>query len=95
MKLAKSELKQIIREEIQKAIEEVDFKGNVGNVVKHRRQRAEYNEKHDKLFDQAQKAIDAGEPEKAYQYLAQAKELTKAFEKNPFGARAHVEKDKK
>jgi len=34
--------------------------------------------------EQAQKAIDAGEPEKAKQYLAQAKELTQAFEKNPF-----------
>ena len=84
MKLAKSELKQIIREEIQKAIEEVDFKRNVGNVVKHREKSAEYKEKHSRLFALTQKAIDAGEPEKAKQYLAQAKELTQAFEKNPF-----------
>ena len=84
MKLAKSELKQIIREEIQKAIEEVDFKGNVGNVVKHRAKRANYEEKHSRLFALTQKAIDAGEPEKAKQYLAQAKELTQAFEENPF-----------
>ena len=84
MKLAKSELKQIIREEIQKAIEEVDFKGNVGNVVKHREKSAEYKEKHSRLRFKAQKAIDAGDSEKAYQYLAQIKELTQDFENNPF-----------
>jgi translation elongation factor EF-Tu-like GTPase len=84
MKLTESELKQIIEEEIEKAIEEVDFKGNVGNVVKHRAKRANYEEKHSRLFALTQKAIDAGEPEKAKQYLAQAKELTQAFEENPF-----------
>ena len=79
MKLTESELKQIIQEEIQKAIEEVDFKGNVGNVVKHRAKLGTHKESLSQLMVLATKAIDDGEPEKAKQYLAKAEKLSKAF----------------